>query len=135
MIFRRRQGVEFLILRHPGGHWDFPKGHIEKDETEMQAAIREIMEETGIPPSKLDFKDGFEAENKYSFRRGRSIVQKTVKFFLAEALTGDVRISYEHTGYAWLPFANARDQITYENAKRILDQAWVHIRGQGLHKP
>ena len=29
-------------------HWDFPKGHVEEDETDEQAAIREVMEETGI---------------------------------------------------------------------------------------
>lgn len=134
VIFRRRQTPEFLLLRHPGGHWDFPKGHVEKDETDLQAAQREIMEETGIAPSKLSIREGFLEENKYSFRRGRQVVTKTVKFFLAESATGDVRLSDEHTGYAWLPYREAREQITYENAKRVLDAAWNHMRQAGLHK-
>jgi len=134
VIFRRRQSVEFLLLRHPGGHWDFPKGHVEKGETDLQAAQREIMEETGIPPSRLRFDDEFLRENRYSFRRGRQTITKTVKYFLAESVTGDVRLSDEHTGYAWLPFREAHEQITYENAKRILEAAWTAIRAKGLHK-
>ena len=43
-----------LLLRHPsnsshgGGHWDFPKGHIDEGESEIQTALRELEEETGI---------------------------------------------------------------------------------------
>ena len=42
-------GREILLIRHMnGGHWAFPKGHVEKDETEEQTARREILEETGL---------------------------------------------------------------------------------------
>jgi len=37
-----------LLLHYLSGHWDFPKGNIEIDETEMQAATRELKEETRI---------------------------------------------------------------------------------------
>ena len=43
-----------LLLRHSstssrgGGHWDFPKGHIDEGESEIQTALRELEEETGI---------------------------------------------------------------------------------------
>lgn len=134
VIFRHRQEIEFLLLRHPGGHWDFPKGHVEEGESDLQAATREVNEETGLPASELRVHPGFLATNKYSFRRGRQAVQKTVRFFLMEALSGDVRLSDEHTGYAWLPVRDAREQITYENAKRILEQAWQFMREHGLHK-
>ena len=37
-----------LMIQHPEGHWGFPKGHVEFDETELTAAKRELYEETGI---------------------------------------------------------------------------------------
>ena len=39
---------EYLSLHYPAGHWDFPKGNIEKNESELQTVKREIKEETGI---------------------------------------------------------------------------------------
>ncbi|MFH1332713.1 MAG: NUDIX domain-containing protein, partial [archaeon] len=54
MIKEKSAGVivynngEFLILQYTAGHWDFPKGHIEKGETERETALRELKEETGI---------------------------------------------------------------------------------------
>ena len=41
-------GRKVLMVRHPEGHWGFPKGHVEFDETEITAAKRELFEETGI---------------------------------------------------------------------------------------
>ena len=37
-----------LIERSQSGWWDLPKGHLEKGETEEQAAIREVEEESGL---------------------------------------------------------------------------------------
>ena len=37
-----------LLVQHNAGHWDFPKGHIKENETEIQTAIREVKEETNI---------------------------------------------------------------------------------------
>lgn len=37
-----------LLMIHRFGKWDFPKGHVEKDEINSQAAIREVMEETAV---------------------------------------------------------------------------------------
>ena len=35
-----------LLIKQTKGHWGFPKGHVEKDETEIETAIREVKEET-----------------------------------------------------------------------------------------
>ena len=39
--------IEYLLLNYLGGHWDFPKGKLEAGENKLQAAIRELSEETG----------------------------------------------------------------------------------------
>ena len=37
-----------LMIRYPGGSWDFPKGHIDPGETRETAAMREVLEEGGV---------------------------------------------------------------------------------------
>ena len=48
VIFRRDNEIKYLILHYKfkGDYWDFPRGNIEKGETEEQTAVREIKEET-----------------------------------------------------------------------------------------
>ena len=65
---KTESGREILLIRHVnGGHWAFPKGHVEKGETEEQTALREILEETGLTVS-LD--TGFRTVVTYSPKRG-----------------------------------------------------------------
>ena len=50
LVYRKKQDkVELLLIKHRnGGHWSFPKGHVESGENEYQTALREIKEETGL---------------------------------------------------------------------------------------
>ena len=50
VVYRKHHGnIEVLLVKHiNSGHWSFPKGHVEGEETEEQTARREIKEETGI---------------------------------------------------------------------------------------
>ena len=41
-------GVKYLLLLQTNGFWSFPKGHMEAFEPEMQTALRELQEETGL---------------------------------------------------------------------------------------
>ena len=69
-----------LLLRHSsissreGGHWDFPKGHIDGDETEIQTALRELEEETGI--AHVNVIDGFRDTITLLFQEDRSKLEK-----------------------------------------------------------
>ncbi len=111
----------FLVLHYPAGHWDFPKGAVEKGETLEQAAKREIFEETGI---RIDsFIPGFKKEIEYYYRRQNNLAHKRVIFFLAATNESKVRISYEHSGYDWLTFDQLLRRLTFENAKNVLREA------------
>ena len=58
LCFAREDGVEkVLMVKHrAGGHWAFPKGHVERGETEEQTACREVREETGV---KIEIDPGY----------------------------------------------------------------------------
>jgi len=115
---------EFLLIQHLSksngneGHWDFPKGHVEGNETELETAKRELVEETGI----IDFRllDGFRHRIEYFFQKGNEIIPKEVIFFLAESNTKDVVLSSEHQNFAWLCDDLAYNKLTYANAKEVL---------------
>lgn len=111
----------YLLLHYEEGHWDFPKGHVEPGEGEADTARRETAEETGI--SDLEFAFGFREPIEYFYRREGKTMHKEVFFFLAETKTAEVRLSYEHTGYEWLPFEEARAKLTFKNARDVLAKA------------
>jgi len=122
VIFRKEEGkIYYLLLRYQAGHWDFPKGIIEKGEKIEETARREIKEETGI--KALKFIEGFKEWIKYFFKLKEKNIFKIVTFLLAETKQKNVKISWEHIGYKWLPYKEALEQLTFKNAKEILKKA------------
>lgn len=117
----------YLFLHYPGGHWDFPKGHVEeRDASEHATALRELEEETGI--TNVEIIDGYRNPMHYDFHRGkREIVKKTVVYFLAETKDLDVQLSHEHQGAVWLPYEEGLQQLTYDNARDLLEKAEQHL--------
>ena len=116
----------YLILHYGSGHWDFPKGKLEASETEIEAALRELKEETAL---EAMLNPDFEESLAYFFRSpGGELVHKKVTFFIGETFRQDVTLSYEHVGYKWLTFAEAERQLTFENARQILINAHQFIK-------
>jgi bis(5'-nucleosidyl)-tetraphosphatase len=128
VIFRRTRSadVEYLLLDY-GRHWDFTKGHVERGEDDLEAAVRELQEETFLSgPVAVP---GFHHEIKYYFRdRKQQLVHKTVIYFLAEVGDGEIRLSDEHVGYAYLPFEEAAKRLTYASSREILRLAQTHLQ-------
>lgn len=116
-----------LLLRHSsissrgGGHWDFPKGHIDDGETEIQTALRELEEETGITHANII--DGFRDTITYTFSGGQGQIEKEVVFFIAFTKESNVTLSHEHIDYSWLDFDSAFSRLTYDNARQVLRNA------------
>ena len=79
LVLRQQEDELYVVLlRHRfGGHWSFPKGHVEAGESERQTALREVREETGLTGIKL--MDGFRESVEYSPKPG---VKKQVVYFL-----------------------------------------------------
>ncbi|MDD6214217.1 MAG: NUDIX domain-containing protein [Firmicutes bacterium] len=102
-----------LVLNQKGkaiGHWGFPKGHVEANETEHETAKREIFEETGI---KAEFIDGFREVSTYSPEEG---VTKDVVYFLANPVNDDITIQEsEIADFLWCDFGTAQKTLTFDN--------------------
>lgn len=101
-------GWKTLLLR-AWRNWDFPKGMCEGGETPLQAARREVGEETGITELGFEWSEQFIDTGPYN--RG-----KTARYYLAKTSTVDVVMGLspetgrpEHHEYRWMSFDEAWD--------------------------
>ncbi len=110
-----------------------PKGHVEKGESELQAANREIREEIGMP---LHIDSNFRKEEKYTFIRKNEKsgeterVEKKVIYFVAFMNHRDMRhitLSDEHMKYFIVPIDKAIKDAEYASQERILEAAKEYI--------
>jgi bis(5'-nucleosidyl)-tetraphosphatase len=97
----------FLLMRH-WNRWDLPKGHIKKTETELEGALREFFEETGIDPKKVKIDPDFRFEIVYYpkyIRLGFQTVEKTLVVFLGFVSKKLPVAPTEHSGYEWIEYS------------------------------
>lgn len=125
----RRYGkkVKYLLLRYEAGHWDFPKGNVEKDEEELATAARELGEETGIV--EAEFVEGFREKISFFYRgyETKELVKKEVVYYLAQTKSKEVEISWEHVGFEWLSYEQALERLTFKNSKEVLKKAHAFL--------
>ena len=121
IVFRKEKEPIYLLLHYEMGHWDFPKGKIESGEKDLETVKREIQEETGI--KNIEILKDFKEEIHYYYKFEGELITKTVVFYLAKTDTENVKLSFEHIGFAWLSYDKALDKLTFKNAKEILKKA------------
>lgn len=116
-------GGKILVIQQAEGHWGFPKGHVEAEETEVQTAIREIKEETNYD---VEVNENYRYVETYSPKEG---VEKDVVFFVAKKVAGDMRPQEEEVqNILWLTYEETLERLTYENSKEILKKAWKDLK-------
>jgi 8-oxo-dGTP pyrophosphatase MutT (NUDIX family) len=120
--------VEFLLVKHRAGHWGFPKGHPEGDETPPQSALRELLEETGLAAALLDAPP---LEEHYVYRFKGRLRNKTVTYFVgevaaeAEATPQEAEVSQ----LAWGDAEATRQRLSFKEGRRLLDRALEALSG------
>lgn len=121
IVFRRNEEIKYLLIQYQRGHWEFPRGLIEKGESLEDTARREIKEEVAI--KEINLIPGFKEWIKFFFKGKEGKVMKIVTFFLAQTETEKVKLSYEHKNYLWLPYQEAINRLTFKESKGILRKA------------
>ncbi|MDM8219240.1 bis(5'-nucleosyl)-tetraphosphatase [Limosilactobacillus mucosae] len=125
-VYRKNaQGIEYLLLQstNKGNFWGFPKGHVEGNETLLETAQREIREETSLV---LPIDTSFSVYTEYDLPNGN---RKHMTLYTAELPEDeDLHLQAEEIKNAgWFDYQDARQRLTYDNLKELLDQVNAHL--------
>jgi len=113
-----------------------PKGLVDAGEKPQAAAVREVLEETGLIAALVTKL----ADNKYVYVRtwgdGKRVF-KIVSFYLMRYVSGeidnlasDMRIEVKRA--LWVPLTDAASQLAYSNERKVLRQAEDYLQNHGL---
>ena len=132
IVYRRDAGECLFLLvlstqtKRP--LWEFPKGGVDEGETVLQAALRELSEETGIAAHEVTLVADFERTEDYRFTAGddgqRTLIHKQVTYFLGETAKQEIVLSAnESSEFAWLNLRDALKRVRYTKRRRLLSDA------------
>lgn len=106
---------QVLMVYQNNGFWGFPKGHMEPGESEVETAVREVAEETGLK-IVVDVKKRFE----FSYDLPELGLHKTVVLFLAETDRQEARRQVsEIKELKWVPFSEVEDTLTFSEWRAV----------------
>lgn len=131
LIVKENPSRSFLLMKHPN-RWDLPKGHVDKDETNIECALRELEEETGITEDDIEIDPDFKFKQKYMVNyKGNGERKKKLIIYLAK-LVNDVEIKpTEHESYQWFEW-NPPHQIQKKTIDPLLKEVAEHWGAQVL---
>ncbi|WP_296628766.1 NUDIX domain-containing protein [uncultured Negativibacillus sp.] len=125
IVYRKnRSQIELLLIKNRyGGHWSFPKGHVEGQETEIQTALREVKEETGID---INIQKGFRQMVEYYPKPN---IRKQVVYFLGEAKTTQFKRQEEEISrIIWTEIHKAYHMVTFKNDRDLISIAMQNLQ-------
>lgn len=137
IVFSNENGVRrYVIIRGTGIYKEycgFPKGHMEHGETEVETALREVKEETGLDVTLIE---GFRTVDEHFLaREGRPNDRKTNVYFLAEYSNQEIKVQEsEVSEIVLMDYEEAMKNIQYEESRRELTEAeeWLAVHwGRG----
>jgi 8-oxo-dGTP pyrophosphatase MutT (NUDIX family) len=130
VVRRTADSVHVLLIRDPYGKWGLPKGHLEGEETSVEAAVREVEEETGLAP--LSVGPGLGTIDWYFRLEGR-LIHKFCDYFLMVSAAGDPtpEVAEGITECLWVALDEVAETVAYDNARTVVERACEIIRDGG----
>ena len=114
----------YLIIKSQNGEVGFPKGHMESGESELETAIRELKEETGVDVKVIQ---GFRRQIEYELRRVPDTIKQSV-YFLGECTSDKIICQEAEVAEAsFISYEDALKILTFEETKNILKDAEIFI--------
>ncbi|MCU6793385.1 MULTISPECIES: NUDIX hydrolase [Paenibacillus] len=121
-------GFQVLLIHDRYGHVSFPKGHLESGETWEDAAVREILEETGIKSRILSPLGDVE----YPIKRKELTVRKQVRLFLLEAIDEQAEPIHQANEVESAQYFAWEDAIRLHMERGYVDLNWVFDKAIAL---
>ncbi len=125
-VVRKHEGKWLFLVLRAYRYWDFPKGIVEEGEDPIQAAQREVQEETTI--TELNFKWGYEYVDTGPYNKG-----KIARYYVAETSQEHVELPVnpeigmpEHHEFRWVPYQEAMELVG-ERVKPVVQWAFEKI--------
>ncbi len=121
-----RDGAPFIAMIATRGRtrWGLPKGAVSEGETSEAAALREVLEETGLEAEIVKPLDTIE----YFFRAGDTLIKKRVDFYLMLQTGGTLTPQLsEVDDVEWVPLAEGIGRASFESEKKLLESASLEI--------
>ena len=121
---KENKKIFYLILKrckHWRG-WEFPKGGIDKNETEIDTAKREVKEETNLKIKNIkmhNVRGKYKYPHQFPDRKG--IIGQTYSLYSTEVFSGKVKFDkHEHCGFQWLEYKQALKTLSKNDQKMCL---------------
>lgn len=117
VVFRYSRRGRFrvaLVYREARGDWTFPKGKLDDGETFEAAALREVLEETGMTATVRRFV----GTTNYTHRKGKP---KIVAYYLMEYASGEFEPNDEVDVLRWVELDEAKELLTWERDQELVD--------------
>jgi len=126
----KENALFYLLIKDFHGNYGFPKGHLEKGESETQAAIREIKEEVGID---ITLDTSFREELSYIMPNG--ILKTSVYFLGCFKDQTPVKQPEEVDEICLLPYEEAMNLLSFDNMKGVLVKADQYLKNHYEQEP
>lgn len=121
-VISQRDGAAHVALIATRGktRWGLPKGAVSEGETSEQAALREVLEETGLEARIVKPLDTIE----YYFRVGDTLIRKRVDFYLMEYVGGVLTPQLsEVDDVKWFELSEAIQRASFDSERKLLELA------------
>lgn len=116
--------LEFLLVYQSNGHYSFPKGHVDDNETEVETALREVKEETNID---VELDTNFRDEITYLIEQKN--IMKNAVYFVGKPISFELKNQDgEIDECSWYDYETVLEKLEYDNIIEVFENAYHYIK-------